>query len=93
MERVDRKERTGATWRDLENAKVIAQMHELARVEFVKEDASVGEFLDPNTWTMDAVRLPYDHSPGREGLLIRHDDAWLSLPFMAVDEPTTQEEA
>ena len=63
MERVDRKERTGATWRDLENAKVIAQMHELARVEFVKEDASVGEFLDPNTWAMDAVRLPYDHSP------------------------------
>ena len=53
----------------------------------------MGEFLDPTTWAMDAVRLPYDHTPGRKGLLIRHDDAWLALPFMAIDEPTTQEEA
>ena len=47
MERVDRHERTGATWRDLESAKVIAQKHELLEVKFVTEDTSVGEFLDP----------------------------------------------
>ena len=48
----------GATWRDLENAKVLAQKHELVEVDFINEDASVGEFLDPTTWAMDAVRLP-----------------------------------
>ena len=93
MERVDRRERTGATWRDLENAKVLAQKHELVEVEFINEDASAGEFLDPTTWAMDAVRLPYDHTAGRKGLLIRHDDAWLALPFMAVDEPGPLEDA
>ena len=92
MERVDRRERTGATWRDLEQAKVVAQMHEVTNVEFINEDATVGEFLDPTTWAMDHVRLPFDHAPGRKGRLIKHDDAWLALPFMAVDEPETLEE-
>ena len=93
MERVDRRERTGATWRDLEQAKVLAQRHELSHVEFINEDASVGEFLDPTTWAMDHVRLSYDHTPGRAGLLMKHDDAWLALPYMAVDEPETVEES
>ena len=87
MERVDRRERTGATWRDLESAKVVAQRHDLVDVEFVTEDASVGEFLDPTTWAMESVRLPYEHTPGRRGLLVRYSDEWLSLPFMAVDAP------
>ena len=93
MERVDRHERTGATWRDLESAKVIAQKHELLEVDFVTEDSSVGEFLDPNTWAMASVRLPYDHQPGRQGLLVRHDDAWMGLPHMAVDQTEPAEGA
>ena len=56
--------------------------------------AHVGPMSDElTTWAMDAVRLPYDHATGRKGLLIRHDDAWLALPFMAIDEPPTKEEA
>ena len=93
MERVDRRERTGATWRDLEQAKVLAQRHELTSVDFINEDATVGEFLDPTTWAMDHVRLAYDHTPGQKGLLMRHEGTWLALPFMAVDEPETVEEA
>jgi hypothetical protein len=62
-------------------------------VEFINEDASVGEFLDPNTWNMDSVRLPYDHTPGRKGLLVRHEDAWLALPYLTVDSTPQQEEA
>ena len=92
MERVDRRERTGATWRDLESARVVAQRHDLVDVEFVTEDASVGEFLDPTTWAMESVRLPYEHTPGRRGLLVRYSDEWLSLPFMAVDAPESPEE-
>ena len=93
MERVDRRERTGATWRDLEQAKVLAQLHELVQVDFVTEDASVGEFLDPSNWRMESVRLPYDHEFGRKGLLVRNDDAWLSLPHFAIDLPQSSEES
>ena len=64
----------------------------LVHVEFVTEDASVGEFLDPTTWAMESVRLPYAHTPGRRGLLVRYSDEWLSLPFMAVDAPESPEE-
>lgn len=93
MERVDRQERTGATWRDLESANVVAQLHEALEVEFINEDSSVGEFLDPTTWTMASVRLPYEHVSGRKGLLVRHDDAWLALPHLAVDAHIISEEA
>ena len=41
---------------------------------------------------MESVRLPYEHTPGRRGLLVRHSDEWLSLPFMAVDAPEPPEE-
>jgi len=93
MERVDRRERTGASWRDLEQAKVVAQLPELVRVDFVTEDASVGEFLDPLNWSMESVRLPYDHEAGRKGLLVRKDDAWLALPHFAIDLPEAEEES
>ena len=92
MERIDRRERTGASWRDLEQAKVLAQRHEFIEVDFVNEDPSVGEFLDPTTWSMSLVRLPYDHTPGRKGLLSRHDEEWIGLPYMAVDHPEPVEE-
>ena len=72
---------------------VLAQRHELTSVDFINEDATVGEFLDPTTWAMDHVRLAYDHTPGQKGLLMRHEGTWLALPFMAVDEPETVEEA
>lgn len=86
LERVDRRERTGATWRDLEQASVVAQRSAMLRVPFINEDASVGEFLDPNTWTMESVRLPFDHTPGRQGLIARVDGEWMALPWMGLDE-------
>ena len=91
MERVDRRERTGATWRDLESANVVAQRKNAIEVDFINEDSSVGEFLDPTTWAMASVRLPYEHVTGRQGILIRHDDAWMALPYLAVDTSNEQE--
>jgi len=91
MERVDRHERTGATWRDLESASVVAQRQNALEVEFITEDSSVGEFLDPTTWAMTSVRLSYDHVVGRRGLLVKDDDEWLALPHMAVDSPATED--
>ena len=87
VERVDRHERTGATWRDLESAQVVEQRPAFLEVDFINEDASVGEFLDPSTWTMASVRLPYDHTAGRKGLLVKHDDEWTALPHIGLDQP------
>lgn len=86
LERVGRRERTGASWRDLEHAKVVAQRKEMLTVDFINEDATVGEFLDPSSWNMEAVRLPFDHVPGRQGLLAKVDGEWMTMPWMALDE-------
>ena len=62
LERVDRQERTGATWRDLESSQVKSRMSEHIVVDLINQDSSVGEFLDPTTWVMASVRLPWDHN-------------------------------
>ena len=57
VERVDRQERTGATWRDLESARVLSRLSEHEKIELINQDSSVGEFLDPKTWNMASRAL------------------------------------
>ncbi len=85
LEKVERRERTGASWRDLENANVVARLSEFSRIAQVSEDSTVAEFLDPNNWKMSAVRLPYEHIYGRDLLMARIDGEWICLPRLAVD--------
>ena len=85
LERIERRERTGATWRDLENANVVARLSEFVYADSINEDASVAEFLDPNDWKMTAVRLPFEHTPGRKLLLARIDGEWICLPRLGMD--------
>ena len=85
LEKISRRERTGASWRDLENANVVARMSELVYHEPLNEDSSVAEFLDPSNWKTTAVRLSYEHVPGRNLLLARVDGEWICLPRLAVD--------
>jgi len=85
LEKISRRERTGASWRDLENANVVARMSELVYHEPLSEDSSVAEFLDPSNWKTTAVRLSYEHVPGRNLLLARVDGEWICLPRLAVD--------
>lgn len=86
MSRIDRQERTGASWRDLESANVVAQMKDQINVELITEDSSVGEFLDPNSWTMAAVRLPWDHTAKNPLRLARIDGEWLALHKLGCDD-------
>ena len=86
VERIDRQERTGASWRDLEAAQVVSQMHEQCNVELINQDASVGEFLDPQTWIMSSVRLPWNHDGRRQIKVAKIDGEWLSLHHMTIDE-------
>ena len=86
VERVDRQERTGASWRDLESAQVVSQMTEHLIVDLINQDSSVGEFLDPNTWVMASVKLPWDHNGRKSIRIARIDGEWIALHHMAIDE-------
>ena len=86
MERVDRRERTGATWRDLENSNVVCQMDDFVRVELITEDSSVGEFLDPQNWQMTSIRLPWDYSGDNKLLIAKIDGDWIALQHLGIDD-------
>ncbi len=86
MERVDRRERTGATWRDLENSNVVCQMNDFVRVELITEDSSVGEFLDPQNWQMTSIRLPWDYSGDKKLLIAKIDGDWIALQHLGIDD-------
>ena len=91
IERIDRQERTGASWRDLESSKVMSRMSEHIIAELINQDSSVGEFLDPTTWTMASVRLPYDHNGRNVIRIARIDGEWFALHHMAIDENSSIE--
>ena len=86
MSRIDRQERTGATWRDLESSNVVAQMKDHVIVDIINEDSSVAEFLDPTNWHMAAVRIAWDHTPRQKLRLARIDGEWLALHKLGCDE-------
>ena len=92
VERVERQERTGATWRDLESANVAARMHEHISVDLIDQDSSVGEFLDPQTWIMASVRLPWDHNASKKIRLARIQGEWLALQHLSIDDNFTGDE-
>lgn len=85
MERVDRRERTGATWRDLENSNVVCQMDDFVYVELITEDSSVGEFLDPQNWQMTSIRLPWDYSGDKKLIIAKIDGDWIALQHLGID--------
>ena len=85
LEKVERRERTGASWRDLENAIVVGRLQDFTYIDPISEDSSVAEFLDPNTWKMAAVRLPFEHEAGRNLLVARIDSEWICLPRLGTD--------
>ena len=85
LERVHRHERTGASWRDLEHAVVLARHRELTVVDVLSEDSSAAEILDPMTWKVEAVALPWDHESGSRLVLARIEGEWLALPRVAHD--------
>jgi NMD protein affecting ribosome stability and mRNA decay len=91
VERVDRQERTGASWRDLESANVVSRMSEQVVVDLITQDSSVGEFLDPQTWIMASVRLPWDHQGEKIVRLSRVEGEWIALQKLALDDNSLEE--
>ena len=85
MERIARQERTGATWRDLDNVLVIAQMKNHLTVDVLNKDDSVAEFLNPESWKMTSVRLPWDYDGAATLRLANVEGEFLALHDMALD--------
>ena len=81
MKALDRKEKTGASWRDLEKSVVLSRFVEQVEVDVLNRDASAAEFMDPRNYQMRTVRLPYDDDGSqaqlRLGWII---DEWIALP-------------
>ena len=59
---MDRYERTGATWRDLEKCVVISQKKDHYKVEILRRDDSAVEILDPNDFSVRTLAIAYDIS-------------------------------
>jgi nonsense-mediated mRNA decay protein 3 len=78
---IDRQERTGLTWRDLEKTSVESQSSEHLEVEILKRDSSAADFMDPNDWKVRTVSLPYDDDGSQGSLRIALiADEWVALP-------------
>ena len=78
---MDRFERTGATWRDMEKSTVVCPLAEQHLVEVMNRDSSAAEVMDPNDYRMVTVALPYDDDKQSSRLRIGFiDGEWVALP-------------
>lgn len=78
---LDRREKTGASWRDLEKAVVICRWGDQIEVDVLNRDAWAAEFMDPRDYSMRTVRLAHDDDG--HGARIRIGwvvDEWMAMP-------------
>jgi len=81
IRRLDRNERTGVTWRDMEKATVVSKYDDQFIVDILNRDSSGAEVMDPNDYRVVTVALPYDNDSSLPNLRIAFiDDSWLALP-------------
>jgi|TARA_B110000263_G_scaffold160115_1_gene139194 nonsense-mediated mRNA decay protein 3 len=82
LRKVDRFERTGTTWRDMEASSVVCARSEQRIVQVLNRDSSAAEFMDPSDYKVSTVALPYDDDGLSEELRIGFiDGMWLALPL------------
>lgn len=87
LRRLDRNERTGATWRDMEKTSVACRFDDQKVVDILNRDSSGAEVMDPTDYRVVTVALPYDDDGSGSDLRIAFiDDAWLALPGHAGGE-------
>ena len=81
LRRVDRFERTGATWRDMESSRVVCTRMEQIMAQILNRDTSGAELMDPTDFKVITVALPYDDNGSAEELRIGFiEGEWLALP-------------
>ena len=81
LRKVDRFERSGATWRDMESSSVECTRAEQSTVQVLNRDSSAAEFMDPSDYKVSTVALPYDDDGKAVELRIGFiDGEWVALP-------------
>ena len=81
LRKVDRFERSGATWRDMESSIVVCSRTDQSIVQVLNRDSSAAEFMDPSDYKVSTVALPYDDDGETMELRIGFiDGAWVALP-------------
>ncbi len=81
IRRLERYERSGATWRDMEKSIVVCSSREQHVVEVMNRDSSAAEVMDPTDYRMVTVALPYDDDGKANRIRIGFiDSAWVALP-------------
>ena len=81
LRKVNRFERSGATWRDMESSSVVCAHSEQSTVNVLNRDSSAAEFMDPTDFKVSTVALPYDDDGEAVELRIGFiDGEWLALP-------------
>jgi hypothetical protein len=74
-------QRSGASWRDMEKARIICPLSEQYVVDIMNRDSSAAEVMTPHDYTMTTVALPYDDDIKSTKLRIAFiDDQWVALP-------------
>ena len=87
LRRIDRFERTGATWRDMEASSVVCSKSEQNVIQVLNRDSSGAEFMDPSDYKVSTVALPYDDDGSQATLHIALiADEWVALPGMSGGE-------
>ena len=81
LRKVDRFERSGATWRDMESSSVVCSFGEQSTVQILNRDSSAAELMDPSDYKVSTVALPYDDDGMASELRIGFiDGRWVALP-------------
>jgi nonsense-mediated mRNA decay protein 3 len=81
LRKVDRFERSGATWRDMESSSVVCACPDQSTVQVLNRDSSAAEFMDPSDYKISTVALPYDDDGETIELRIGFiDGGWVALP-------------
>jgi nonsense-mediated mRNA decay protein 3 len=81
LRKVERFERSGATWRDMESSSVVCARSEQSTVNVLNRDSSAAEFMDPSDYKVSTVALPYDDDGEAVELRIGFiDGGWVALP-------------
>ena len=77
---VDRHQRRGMVWNELERAVVVAQQKTIKRVDVLRRDDSAIDFLDPHRWEVVTVARPWDDNGGDKAEVVLIDVEWIALP-------------
>ena len=81
LKKMERFERSGATWRDMEGSVVICPRSEQFVVDILNRDSSAVEVLDPTDFKVVTVALPYDDDPESKSIRIGFiQGVWLAVP-------------